>query len=126
MAGMTEPLGVVESSGTVKIGPFLDSNDGKTPLTSLTIVQADVQLSKNNGPLTQKDDSGSATHDKNGWYDVPLNETDISDTGKLLIAVELSAALPVWRKFDVNVSGGSLTSIVSFYNSQQENDSEVE
>jgi len=125
MAGMTEPLGVSESSGTVKIGPFLDSDDGKTPLTGLTIIQADVQLSKNNGAFTQKDDSGSATHDKNGWYDVPLNANDISTTGKLVIAVELSAALPVWRKFDVEVTAEGVDVFTNYY-SGQEQDSENE
>jgi len=103
MAGMREPLGQYESSGTVKIGPFLSSTDGKTPLIDLDITQSDVQLSKNNGGFNQKDDTDSAVHDKNGWYDIPLNENDISDDGILLIAVELENTLPVWRKFAVSV-----------------------
>jgi len=105
MAGMTEPLGSVETSGSVKIGPFLSSNDGKTPLTGLTITQADIQLSKNNGAFAQKNESSSATHDTDGWYDVELNGTDISNTGRLVVMVDVPTALPVWQKFEVTLSG---------------------
>ena len=107
MAGMTEPLGS-DSTGTVKIGPFLSSNDGKTPLTSLTITQSDVQLSKNNSPFAQKDQTGNAVHDVNGWYDIPLNSNDVSETGKLIVAVDMAAALPVWQRFDVQISASGV------------------
>ena len=105
MAGMREPLGTYESSGIVKVGPFLSSIDGKTILTTLVITQADVTLSKNNEDYAQKNEASVAVHDANGWYDVALDGTDLSPgySGQLLIAVSVEGALPVWRKFSVSV-----------------------
>lgn len=82
-------------------GPFVDSTDGYTPETGLTISQADVRLSKNGGAFAQKNDATAASHDENGWYNVPLNTTDTNTLGSLIIAVNESGALPVWREFQV-------------------------
>lgn len=84
---------------TLKLGPFLDSTDGNTEETALTINQADVKLSKSDGALAQKNDAGAATHDANGWYGVPLNAADTGTLGKLLIYVHVAGALPVWREY---------------------------
>lgn len=88
-------------TASIKMGPFLNENDGKTVLDSLTIVQADIRLSKNDGAFAQKSDASSATHDENGWYDVPLNNTDTNTGGNLLVAIHATGALPVWRMFEV-------------------------
>ena len=101
MAGMREPLGTYESSGIVKVGPFLSSIDGKTILTTLVITQADVTLSKNNEDFAQKDDVNVAVSMANGWYNIPLNENDIDTDGQLLMYIKVPDALPVWRKFQV-------------------------
>ena len=86
---------------TIKLGPFVDSTDGVTPETALTISQADVRLSKNGGAFAQKSDTSSATHDENGWYAVSLNVTDTNTLGRLQVAVNESGALPVWDEFMV-------------------------
>jgi len=86
---------------TVKIGPFLDDSDGKTAETGLTISQADVRLSKNGGAFAQKNDATACTHDENGWYGCPLDATDTGTPGRLKLAVNKSAALPVWHDFVV-------------------------
>lgn len=39
------------TAATIKVGPFLDSTDGDTAETGLTISQADVRLSKNGGNM---------------------------------------------------------------------------
>ena len=83
----------------IGIGPFVDSTDGVTAETALTISQADVRLKKNNGAWAQKNDTNSATHEEAGWYEVPLNTTDTNTLGILLVAVGESGALPVWREF---------------------------
>ena len=103
MAGMREPLGIYETSGEIKMGPFLDETDGITPLTSLTINQADVKLSKNNGAYTQKSDVSAAVHDENGWYDVTLGSSDTNTNigGFLKILIHVTGALPVKRKLKV-------------------------
>jgi len=109
MAGFKEPIPFA-SVGTVKIGPFISDVDGKTPVIDLVIAQADVRLSKNNQDFAQKDDTGSAVHDENGWYDIPLNANDTTlvkpgmgaTNGHILISIIKSGALPVWRKFVVD------------------------
>jgi len=109
MAALQEPLREpISGSGSVKIGPFLSVTDGKTPMTTLTINRADVRLSKDNGAFLQKHESTAATADgTTGWYDVELDGTDLSYGGyfygQLLIAVNMEGALPVWRKFAVEV-----------------------
>jgi len=86
---------------TVKIGPFLDDTDGKTPETGLTISQSDVRLSKNGGDFAAKNESSSAGHDENGYYNVALDATDTGTLGRLKLAVNKSGALPVWHDFVV-------------------------
>src|SRR5690606_25943808 len=51
---------------TVEVGPFLDSTDGSTAETGLTITQPDIRLSKNGGGFAQKSAAGTATHMENG------------------------------------------------------------
>lgn len=87
------------TSVEIGMGPFLDETDGKTAETALTITQADVRLKKNAGAWAQKNDSNSATHEENGWYEVSLNTTDTNTLGILLVAIHESGALPVWREF---------------------------
>lgn len=83
----------------IGLGPFVDSTDGVTAETGLTISQADVRLKKGAGAWAQKNDTNSATHEEAGWYEVPLNTTDTNTLGPLLVAVAESGALPVWREF---------------------------
>lgn len=89
------------TSPVIKLGPFLDEEDGKTAETSLTITQADVRLSKNGGNMAQKSQTSSAVHDEIGFYNVSLNTTDTATLGRLLVAVHESGALPVWKEFMV-------------------------
>ena len=85
------------TASTIKLGPFLDDTDGKTPETALTISQADIRLSKNGGAFAQSNNAAGATHNENGYYDVPLNATDTNTLGTLRVAVSESGALPVWQ-----------------------------
>ena len=84
---------------SVILGPFVDSTDGATAETGLTISQADIRLSKNAGAFAQKSDTGSASHMENGHYSAALNATDTNTLGHLRVAVNESGALPVWRDF---------------------------
>lgn len=92
------------TSITIRIGPFLDDGDGKTVEDALTISQADIRLSKNGGDFAQSNDSGGATHDENGWYYLTLDATDTNTLGRLIVAIDESGALPVWREFMVTPS----------------------
>lgn len=84
------------TAATLLIGPFVDSTDGNTAETGLTIAQADVRLSKNGGNMAQKNDATSCTHDELGYYTCPLDATDTNTLGILKVMVHESGALPVW------------------------------
>ena len=86
---------------SVKIGPFLDDTDGKTPETVLTITSSEVRLSKDGGDFAAKNEGTSASHDENGYYDALINTTDTNTLGKLKLAVTESGALPVWHDYMV-------------------------
>jgi hypothetical protein len=89
------------TASTVKLGPFLDDTDGKTPETGLTISQADIRLSKNGGNFAQSNNTAGATHNENGYYSVPLDTTDTNTLGTFRVAVSKSGALPVWQDYMV-------------------------
>ena len=89
------------TASTIKLGPFLDDTDGKPPETGLTISQADIRLSKNGGAFAQSNNTAGATHNENGYYDVPLNATDTNTLGTFRVAVSKSGALPVWQDYMV-------------------------
>ena len=86
---------------TFRIGPFVDSTDGFTPETGLTLSQADFRLSKAGGAFAQKNSASAGVHDENGWYTCILNTTDTNTLGTLDIAVYESGALPVFKHFMV-------------------------
>ena len=86
---------------TVKMGPFLDSTDGNTQETALTISQADIRLSKNGGAYAQTNNATGATHDEKGNYGVPLDTTDTNTLGSLRVHIHETGALAVWQDFMV-------------------------
>lgn len=85
----------------VLIGPFVDSTDGVTAETALTLSQADITLSKNGQTLAQKNDITAAAHDANGYYNCELDATDTNTIGTLVLTVNESGALPVRHEFQV-------------------------
>ena len=87
---------------TIKMGPFIDISGDI--VTGLTINQADVKLSKNDGVIDPKNDTSAASDLSNGWYDVTLNGTDTNTQGNLLVMIEVAGALPVWRMLEVKDS----------------------
>jgi len=86
---------------TIKFGPFVDSANGVSAETGLTIAQANIRLSKNGGDIAQTHNAAGATHDENGYYDVPLDTTDTNTLGTLSVSSSMSGALPVWQNFMV-------------------------
>ena len=85
----------------VMLGPFVDSTDGVTTEESLTLAQADLQISKNGGAAAQKNNVTSATHIYGGNYSVPLDTTDTGTLGSLRLMCKKSGALPVVKDFMV-------------------------
>ena len=84
---------------TFRIGPFLDT-DGAA-VTSLTISQADIQISKAGGAFAQTSASPTTTHDADGWYQCPLTSTDTNTLGSLTVQIDEAGAVPVWEHFMV-------------------------
>lgn len=87
------------TSQLIRFGPFLDSTDGVTPETALTITQADMQLSKDGAAFIQKNAAGNATHDKDGWYWTTFNAADTNTIGEFYLQVNVAGALPVWVRW---------------------------
>lgn len=88
------------TSQVVRFGPFLDPDDGVTEETSLTISRSDMRLSKDGGAFAQKNTTGNATHDSDGWYSTTLDTTDTDTVGELIMNVQDPAnALPVWERW---------------------------
>jgi len=85
----------------VAVGPFLDSTDGITPETALSITQPDILLKKNANAWAQKSAAQTLSHESNGWYEVALSTTDTDTPGHLMLAITESGALPVWHEFTV-------------------------
>lgn len=89
---------------TVKMGLFLDEDDGKTAEPALVIDDADVRLSKNNGAYDAAagpQDSPGADHDEGGEYDINLGVDDTDTVGRLKVRIHVAGALPVWQEFQV-------------------------
>jgi hypothetical protein len=109
---------------TFRIGPFVDATDGVTPETSLTIAQADIQISKNGGAFAQTSASPTTTHDSDGWYQCPLTATDTNTLGPLTVQITMAGAAPVWEHFmvrpanvyDALVSGTRWLSVTALEN----------
>lgn len=88
------------ASQSIIIGPFVDSTDGNTAETGLTIANTDIRLSKNGANIAAKN-SGGGTHDELGYYTITLDATDTDTVGRLQVAVHVSGALPVYHDFTV-------------------------
>ena len=88
------------ASQSVVIGPFVDSTDGNTAETALTISNTDIRLSKNGANIVAKN-SGGGTHDELGYYTITLDATDTNTVGRLQLMVHESGALPVYHEYQV-------------------------
>jgi len=88
-------------SQKIMLGTFLDSTDGVTPKTALTIANTDIKLFKAGATTEASKNSGGATHIASGRYYAVLDAIDTNKTGLLEINVSVAGALPVRREFMV-------------------------
>lgn len=87
---------------TVAIGPFVDSTDGSTLETGLTINASDVILSKNGGTGAAKNTGACAANSgMPGYYNCTFNATDSNTAGTLQVSIAVAGALPVYQEFTV-------------------------
>lgn len=86
------------------VGPFLDSTDGNTVESGLTITQPDVRLKKNGAAWAQKNAAQTLSHEENGHYEVALDATDTNTLGFLRLVIHESGGLQIVQDYMVVVA----------------------
>jgi hypothetical protein len=89
------------ASQEVPLGYFLDSTDGDSEETGLTINNTDIKLWKTGATTLANKNSGGATHISNGIYYAVLDATDTNTLGPMVIFVHVSGALTVRLECEV-------------------------
>lgn len=82
-------------SQEVPLGYFVDSSDGNTEETGLSIANTNIKLHKAGATSLANKNSGGATHMANGIYYVVLDAADTNTKGPMVIFVHVSGALAV-------------------------------
>lgn len=95
------PLKQSTASQEVPLGYFLDSTDGNTEETALSIANTDIKLWKAGATTLANKNSGGATHISNGVYYAVLDATDTDTLGPLVIFVHVTGSLPVRLECEV-------------------------
>ena len=83
------------ASQEVPLGYFVDSTDGNTEETALTIANTDIKVWKTGATTLASKNSGGATHISNGIYYAVLDATDTDTLGPMVIFVHMTGALTV-------------------------------
>jgi hypothetical protein len=83
------------ASQEVPLGHFVDSTDGVTAETALTIANTDIKLWLTGATTLANKNSGGATHMAGGVYSCVLDATDTATVGPLVIFVAVAGALAV-------------------------------
>lgn len=89
------------ASQEFKLGPYLDSTDGNTQETGLTIANTDVLLTKGGTTAEVSKNSGGLTHIAAGRYGGTFNATDTDTLGILEVDSHVTGALPTHRTYFV-------------------------
>ena len=89
------------ASQEVLLGPFVDSTDGNTAETALSIANTDIKIFKAGATTLANKNSGGATHISGGNYYAVLDATDTNTLGSGSIIVQMSGALAVKQDFTV-------------------------
>ena len=79
----------------VPLGYFLDSSDGDTEETGLTIANTNIKLHKTGATTLANKNSGGGTHISNGVYYATFDATDTDTLGPMTVFVHVSGALAV-------------------------------
>ncbi len=77
----------------ISLGYYLDSTDGDTEETGLTIANTDIKIRKGGATALVSKNSGGATHMESGIYYATLDATDSNTLGQLEIYVHVAGAL---------------------------------
>lgn len=83
------------ASQEIPLGRFVDSTDGNTEETALTIANTDIKIWKTGATTLANKNSGGATHIANGEYYCVLDATDTDTIGPMKVTVHVAGALYV-------------------------------
>jgi hypothetical protein len=87
---------------TLLLGPFVESSDGITVKTDLSIAASDVKLIKfGASALVAKNSAVAPEHVSNGYYSVHIDTSDTSVAGQFVIVIQKSGALPFEAAFTI-------------------------
>jgi len=89
------PLKYNTASQEIPLGYALDSTDGDTAETGLTIANTDIKLHKAGATSIANKNSGGATHMAGGIYYATLDATDTNTYGPMVVFVHVAGALTV-------------------------------
>jgi hypothetical protein len=89
------------ASQEVLLGPFVDSTDGNTAETALSIANTDIKIWVAGATTLANKNSGGATHISAGNYYAVLDATDTATLGSGAIVVQVTGALAVRHDFIV-------------------------
>ena len=96
---MSKPL-QVGTTASFPFGPFITT--AGVAATDLTINASVVFISKNGATLVKLNNTGtSLAHDKDGWYDLTLDVTDLNTIGPSVVETNSASALHVWENIQV-------------------------
>lgn len=98
---MTIRLRQSTASQEIPLGYFVDSTDGDTEVTGLTIANTDIKIWKAGATTLANKNSGGATHISNGIYYAVLDATDTDTVGPLVVFCHVSGALTVRLECEV-------------------------
>lgn len=83
------------ASQEILLGYFVDSTDGNSEETGLSIANTDIKIWKSGATTLANKNSGGATHIANGIYYAVLDATDTDTLGSLKVLCHVSGALAV-------------------------------
>lgn len=98
------PLRHSTAGQEIPLGPFVDSTDGDTAETALTIANTDIKLQKNGATAEVNKNSGGATHLAGGRYYAVIDATDSDTLGPMRVSCHMAGALHVWLDCDVLIA----------------------
>lgn len=98
---MSFPLRQSTASQEFPIGYAVDSTDGNTEETALTIANTDIKLWKSGATTLANKNSGGGTHISNGVYYAVLDATDTNTLGPMIAFVHMAGALVLRQEFIV-------------------------
>lgn len=83
------------ASQEIPLGYFVDSTDGNTEETALTINNTDIKIWKTGATTLANKNSGGGTHISNGIYYATLDATDTDTIGSLVVFCHITGALAI-------------------------------